>query len=78
MTGRRTKTVEKKSRAVSRLVEPGLDASCAGCGDRVKFVAKRRSHQVIANIYVEQVWNRVEHFHHDCYRDAGQPYGPAR
>lgn len=65
------------SRAVERKVEPGLDADCAGCGERMKFSARRRQTQVICNVYVEGLWNRVEHFHPDCYEARERPYGPA-
>jgi hypothetical protein len=41
----------------------------------VKFVARAQLRQVIANVYVEGAWNRVEHFHADCYVEADQPYG---
>jgi hypothetical protein len=66
------------SRAVLRLVEAGSDSSCQHCKLPVKFVAKLKGRQVIANVYVEGRWDRVEHFHDSCYWDAGEPYGPAR
>lgn len=65
------------SRAVTRLVEAGSSATCAACGRPVKFSAKAKLLQVIANVYVDQVWDRVEHYHADCYEAAGQPYGSA-
>jgi hypothetical protein len=43
----------------------------------VKFTAKTRVWQVIANVYVDGVWNRVEHYHAGCYEQAGEPYGRA-
>ena len=69
--------VPKQSRAVERTVEAGNAAACAACGDPIKFVAKERHRQVIANVYVGGVWNRVEHFHQTCYVKAGEPYGTA-
>ena len=63
------------SRAVLRTVEAGNSAVCKGCGEPVKFRAKLRLQQVIANVYVEGAWNRVEHFHEDCYERVGRPYG---
>jgi hypothetical protein len=30
---------------------------------------------VIANVYENGVWARVEHYHADCYAEAGAPYG---
>lgn len=58
-----------------RLVEAGNSASCAECGVQVKFVARAQQKQVICNVYEAGVWNRVEHFHAECYDKAGQPYG---
>ncbi len=66
-----------QSRAVERLVEPGNSAVCVHCGAPVKFVARAQLRQVIANVYVDGTWDRVEHYHHDCYVEAGEPYGPA-
>ncbi len=66
-----------RSRAVERLIEPGSSVACAQCRTPVKFVAKAQLRQVIANVYVGDTWNRVEHFHADCYTEAGEPYGPA-
>jgi hypothetical protein len=43
----------------------------------VKFVARAQLKQVIANVYEDGVWKRVEHFHEDCYGEADEPYGPA-
>jgi len=65
------------SRAVRRPVEPGSSAACAHCGALVKFVARAQLRQVIANVYVDGNWLRVEHFHADCYERAGSPYGEA-
>ncbi len=65
------------SRAVTRLIEAGNSATCAVCRLPVKFRAKSRLQQVIANVYDDGVWNRVEHYHLDCYENAGRPYGPA-
>jgi hypothetical protein len=71
-------TVMPVSRAVTRLVEAGNDAVCEHCRATVKFVARTKGHQVIANVYVGGRWDRVEHFHEDCYQLAGEPYGTAR
>ncbi len=65
------------SRAVTRLIEAGNSAVCTACGRPVKFSAKARLYQVIANVYVDNVWDRVEHFHSDCYETVGRPYGSA-
>ena len=66
------------SRAVVRLVEAGSDATCEHCRTQVKFVARVKGRQVIANVYENGRWARVEHYHDTCYRDAGEPYGSAR
>ena len=65
------------SRAVTRLIEAGTTATCAICRLPVKFRAKDRLQQVIANVYADGVWERVEHYHVDCYENASRPYGPA-
>jgi hypothetical protein len=63
------------TRAVLRRVEAGNMAQCATCGEQVKFAAKQNRRQVIANIYVGGRWDRVEHFHAECYDAAGLPWG---
>lgn len=50
---------------------------CAHCGAAVKFVARAQLRQVIANVYENGVWARVEHYHADCYKEANEPYGAA-
>jgi hypothetical protein len=65
------------SRAVLRRVEAGNLALCATCGEQVKFAAKQNRQQVICNVYVDAKWDRVEHFHPECYAEAGEPFGPA-
>lgn len=64
------------SRAVSRLVEPGNWAECVLCEEIVKFRARERRTQVICNVYVDNRWDRVEHYHPDCYLAADELYGP--
>jgi hypothetical protein len=77
MASQATETTESRftSRAVTRIIEAGSSVECTGCGDRVKFQAKVRALQVICNVYVDGRWDRVEHYHEACYRDAGEPYG---
>ena len=65
----------RSSRAVVRPIEPGNSAMCAHCGAQVKFVARAQLRQVIANVYEDGNWVRVEHYHAECYDKAGQPYG---
>jgi hypothetical protein len=69
-----TKT-EWKSRAVTRLIEAGSMTECVHCEERVKFKARERHQQVICNVYVDGGWDHVEHFHEDCYKAAGKPFG---
>ena len=64
------------SRAVLRRVEAGNLAICTHCGEQVKFAAKQNRQQVIANVYVDAKWARVEHFHAECYDLADMPFGP--
>jgi hypothetical protein len=68
-------TTVGKSRAVVRAIEPGCAATCVKCDEPVKFIARLNGRQVIANVYEDGRWNRVEHFHFECYVEAGQPYG---
>ena len=66
------------SRAVLRFVEAGNDAVCEHCHLPVKFVARVKGRQVIANVYENGRWDRVEHYHEECYLGSDEPYGPAR
>jgi len=78
MTGNvatKTKRTKFTSRAALRLIEPGSSVDCAHCDQRVKFQARVRLQQVICNVYANGVWDRVEHFHAECYETAGSPYG---
>ena len=72
-----TSTKQQTSRAVLRPVEAGNSAVCTSCGKPVKFSAKVKTRQVIANVYVNQSWDRVEHYHEECYEQVGEPYGSA-
>ena len=65
------------TRAVLRSVDPGTVAECIHCGRPVKFQARAQARQVIANVYVSGAWDRVEHYHFECYGQAGEPYGAA-
>ena len=65
------------SRAVQRRVEAGSSVMCTTCDEQVKFAAKQNRQQVIANVYVDGRWDRVEHYHAECYVEAGAPYGTA-
>jgi len=64
-----------RSRAVVRNIDPGNSATCRHCGAPVKFVARAGLLQVIANVYRDGVWDRVEHYHEPCYAAAGRPHG---
>lgn len=64
-----------KSRAVSRTVDAGNSAYCAVCDELIKFRARIRAEQIICNVYVKNRWDRVEHYHPECYTEAGSPYG---
>lgn len=63
------------TRAVLRKVEPGERADCTRCRNPIKFVAAKKLRQVIANVYKGKHWDRVEHYHADCYAEAGEPHG---
>ena len=59
---------------------------CPHCDKPVKFLAEAslRSpkyagltrYQIICNVFVREVWDRVEHYHEACYKSAGEPHGP--
>jgi hypothetical protein len=63
------------TRAVVRTIDAGSSSICVQCDQQVKFSAKVKKHQVIANVYIKGKWDRVEHFHAECYVDAGSPFG---
>jgi Holliday junction resolvase RusA-like endonuclease len=75
----------RASRAVRRRIDPGNEVLCTRCHllgvpvseCRLKFTAKNKKWQVIANVYQAGQWLRVEHFHPACYEALGEPYGPA-
>ncbi|OWY61241.1 hypothetical protein B7486_64830, partial [cyanobacterium TDX16] len=66
-----------RSRAVLRTIEAGSGDFCEHCGDQVKFKAREKLQQAICNVYVKGTWDRVEHYHAECYEAAGRPYGEA-
>ena len=68
----------KTTRAVLRLINPGNDIDCSACGDPLKFAARERRTQVIANVYNQLgEWAIVKTLHPACYEDLGEPFGPA-
>lgn len=71
----RAKKKDWTSRAVLRTVEAGNSVDCQVCGERIKFRAKIRQYQAICNVYEKNKWSHVEHFHDECYVEAGQPFG---
>jgi hypothetical protein len=58
------------------MVEPGNAATCESCGEQIRFAARTHPRQVIANVYEDGAWVRVEHYHEQCYLEAGSPLGP--
>jgi hypothetical protein len=66
------------TRAVLRLVEPANVFDCNICGDPLKFSARERREQVIANVYTPMgEWALIKTFHPECYQDLKEPFGPA-
>jgi hypothetical protein len=63
------------TRAVVRTVDAGSSAICEVCAQQVKFSAKVKRFQVICNVYIQGRWDRVEHFHMECYVESGSPHG---
>lgn len=70
-----TKTHKPGTRAVLRSIDAGSSAMCASCGQQVKFSAKVKRQQVICNVYLKGKWDRVEHYHLECYLEVGSPHG---
>ena len=68
-------TTTFQSRAVLRTIEAGSSTVCVTCDEQVKFKAKVKMQQVICNVYVNGKWDRVEHYHLECYDASGRPYG---
>lgn len=76
------------TRAILRPIDAGNSAICAECDEPVKFTARHKGFQVICNVYVSDKgkdlshgveggsWQRVEHYHAECYEAAGEPHGP--
>jgi len=80
-TPKAKKVVKKgawESRATLRLIEAGSSADCPFCNEQVSYKARLREMQVICNVYEDNVWQRVEQFHQQCYKDAKNPYGKAK
>lgn len=71
----RVTTSQDRTRVVLRVVEPGSSVICVRCDRPIKFAARSKPRQVIANVYEEGSWKRVEHYHEECYEEAGRPYG---
>lgn len=63
------------TRAVLKEIVSGTDVACAGCGGRITFAPRKRSSQVVCNVYAGGRWARIEHFHEQCYAEAGEPHG---
>lgn len=63
------------SRAVTRKLQPGLGLDCDACSMPIKYSAKFPSNQIIANVYENNVWQKVVHYHEECYRQLAYPYG---
>lgn len=63
------------TRAVERRILERSDVNCIHCGNLIKFQAMVKGSQIIANVYKKKKWDHVEHFHADCYQEAGAPHG---
>ncbi len=63
------------SRAVSRKLQPGLGLECDACSMPIKYSAKFPTNQIIANVYDGNVWQKVVHYHEECYQELDYPHG---
>lgn len=68
---------DPQTRAIVREVVRGNHTECVACGEQVRFRTRLRHLTVICNVYDAGRWDRVEHYHLDCYRDGGEPHGHA-
>ena len=69
------------TRAVPRVVEPGVGGWCASlqCPTNkgwIKFEARKKNTYVICNVYEGDKWDRIELYHPNCYEREGSPHGP--
>ena len=56
------------TRAVIRVVQPVIHDRCAACTEMIRFHGTRFvTRRVIANVYQDGKWDRVEVFHDECY-----------
>jgi hypothetical protein len=65
------------TRVVERNIVAGTSAYCTGCDQPVKFRAKDKAKEAIANVYLDGMWDHLEHWHSECYAAAEEPYGEA-
>lgn len=68
------------NRCVLRQVNPaegGPEFYCAACETPIRWKAREKRWKVIAHVYRAKRWVRDDHFHLQCYTDAGSPYGEA-
>lgn len=49
-------------------MNPGDRSTCTACDGGITFSARKKGQQqVIANVYENGAWDRVERFHAQCY-----------
>lgn len=84
-----TEIPTNRTRAVRRLLKPNQYGNepprCGHCDEYVRFYspsvlsAEKFSHltpyQVVCNVYKKKQWDRIVHFHENCYQHAGEPHG---
>jgi len=78
------------SRAVTMIMRYNDLQECVSCGENITFLQATSNIWVVANVYVDcdhsdpvcrlclgygRRWDRIEHWHEDCYGNAGKPYG---
>ena len=70
------------SRAFTMPLLPNEEDACIACAEVISYNAKRRVRWVLCNVYENtkdggRKWDRIERWHTRCYKEAGEPYGPA-
>lgn len=56
----------------AQAVEPFL---CDSCGEHIKRSGTPHPRIVLANVYTDGRWDRLDAFHPECYTAEGEPYG---
>jgi hypothetical protein len=59
----------------------GTSQRCAHCDSKDwtipgPMAGRQHALVVLCNVYIDGRWDHIAFYHRDCYRLAGEPYGP--